>query len=118
MTTTEKDILINVRNIVTELLVDLVATGNKLTDAKRDITNLGNNYFRENQNMIHSCSIPNILERIASMQQYLCDCEDAINYNLDNLCEEHEWTDDEIDVHPEKSLQITYCRKCDVSKKQ
>lgn len=29
----------------------------------------------------------------------------------------HEWTDDYIDIHPEKMIRIFYCIKCEYTKK-
>ena len=38
-----------------------------------------------------------------------------INYQLGQLCE-HEYEEDEIDVSPDKSIKIEYCKICEYSK--
>ena len=40
-----------------------------------------------------------------------------ISEQLEDACKCHEYIHDTIDIDPEKSGKITYCKKCDVSKK-
>lgn len=39
-----------------------------------------------------------------------------INTELHKLCN-HEWKEDLIDITPDKSKHIIYCRKCELTKK-
>lgn len=39
-----------------------------------------------------------------------------INKKINELCE-HIWIDDMIDITPDKSIYITYCTKCELTKK-
>lgn len=39
-----------------------------------------------------------------------------INKKINELCE-HMWVDDMVDITPDKSIYITYCSKCELTKK-
>lgn len=44
-----------------------------------------------------------------AVQENARECEKA------QACD-HEWVDDDIDLHPERSQRITYCAKCETTK--
>ena len=46
----------------------------------------------------------------------MTDYKNIVEHKLNNICQ-HEWFDDNIDITPERSQCITYCRLCEVSKK-
>ena len=112
----EKNILIDLRTTMQTLTKAIEQSKTQIFKINEDIKQLDNNYFVETSSIIHSCSNNDILSRLQSLQYFLFDCEDILSNNIDNICD-HEWTDDEIDITPERSASITYCRKCDVSKK-
>jgi hypothetical protein len=46
----------------------------------------------------------------------LTDYKNIVEHKLNNICK-HEWIYDHIDIGPESSQSITYCRLCEISKK-
>jgi hypothetical protein len=41
--------------------------------------------------------------------------KNIVEDKLNNICN-HEWVDDYIDIDPDRSQKITYCRLCEVTK--
>lgn len=83
---------------------------------KNDISKFDNNYFIEHPEVIskfHSLFCSNSLYQLKEKIQNF---EDIVNTNIINACE-HEWVDDYIDIDLDKSMNITYCKKCETSKK-
>ena len=81
-----------------------------------DISKIDNNYFIEHPDVIskfHSLFCSNSLYKLKEQIQNF---EDIVNANIINACE-HELIDDYIDINCEKSMNITYCKKCETSKK-
>lgn len=104
------DILSNIDNIISHRV--------RIQKIKNSINNLNNNYFEVKDNEL--------------LLQYLNEYDDKDNYEkiinkletlknyvgnkITNRCE-HEWVNDLIDIDPDRSQEICYCIKCDVTKR-
>lgn len=105
------DIFSNIEQIKTSRL--------RIQKIKNSIKNLNNNYFDvkcndpflvEYLNMFDDTNINNDISRnLDILKTY-------IQYKLDNKCT-HEWVNDTIDIDPDRSQDICYCIKCEVTKK-
>ena len=95
----------NINDVIFEKVLDIY---------EKDISNLDNNYFIEDKTVIEVKII--VENRIALLVKQLYYYETIINNKLNNICE-HEWITDDIDIDPERSTKITYCKCCEVSKK-
>ena len=113
----EKIILKNMSNTVNIFLTTLTQTKCYMYDIKNDANNLNNNYFLED--------IDNIFNKLVNLfdEEVLNDLiKDLHKFNtliidkIDNCCN-HEWIEDLIDINPDQSQIITYCRLCEISKK-
>jgi hypothetical protein len=82
-----------------------------------DISNISidNNYFTEHHEVVTEF---HNLFNFHSLHKFKCKLSqyyDIINNIKINECD-HEWIDDYIDINCEKSMSITYCKKCETSK--
>jgi len=115
----EFDILMNIYADLCNNQEHIQFSKQKMVKIITDINNIGNNYFDTKVN-----------DRV--FQDYISIYNDDNTYqtlinNLDNLklfikdlinnkCE-HEWIDDLIDIDPDRTQNICYCVKCEVTKK-
>lgn len=129
---TERDILLNIYADVSNNLEHIKTSRTNLLKIKGDILNLNNNYFdavAEGSISNHSNDIKNnsyLLNDYMKMYDDISTYQELIT-NLENLkthlkqlikhnCE-HNWVHDYIDIDPDRSKQIFYCSKCEITKK-
>jgi len=114
---TEKEILISIDKLIDDLLNNIYNAKSNITYVKRAINVLDNNYFIEDKDNVYS-QLVNIFDSIAvsDLTRAMTDYKNIVEHKLNNICQ-HEWIDDNIDITPERSQNITYCRLCELSKK-
>lgn len=103
------DILSNIENITAHRL--------KIEKIKESIKNLNNNYFENNYNesllqylnMFEEYDETYLIDKLVILKKYIRD-------KIINKCD-HNWINDVIDIDPDRSQQICYCIKCEVTKK-
>ena len=114
---TENDILLNIYKTTNNFLIQIYETRINVSRIKYDISNLDNTFFMQDKNNIY----PNLLDAFdeASLEiltQKLLTNKNIVEDKLNNICA-HEWISDYIDIAPEISQQICYCRLCEITKK-
>jgi hypothetical protein len=112
----EKDILLNINQTITELLNNICDYNLKFNIIKENILFLDNNYFTKDNNKKETVISKVFDNRIELFTQYLLNYKNIVEDNLQNICN-HEWVEDEIDINPDNSQKITYCRLCEVTKR-
>jgi hypothetical protein len=114
---TEKEILENLNNIMSTLINNIYKAKMNMAYVTRSVSLLDNNYFVEDNEKIYS-KIQNMFDsnELGDLTSLLSHYKYIVENKINNICE-HEWIDDDIDIHPELSQRITYCKYCDVSKK-
>jgi hypothetical protein len=100
---TEKEILLTIESLIEGLLNNIYSAKSNITYVKRAINVLDNNYFIEDKDEVYS-QLENIFDSIA-----VSDLTSALT-DYKNIVEH-------IDIGPESSQSITYCRLCEISKK-
>jgi hypothetical protein len=114
---TEKEILLTIESLIEGLLNNIYNAKSNITYVKRAINVLDNNYFIEDKDEVYS-QLENIFDSIAvsDLTRAMTDYKNIVEHKLNNICQ-HEWIDDNIDITPERTQCITYCRLCEISKK-
>ena len=114
---TEKEILLTIESLIEGLLNNIYNAKSNITYVKRAINVLDNNYFIEDKDEVYS-QLENIFDSIAvsDLTSALTDYKNIVEHKLNNICQ-HEWIDDNIDITSDRCQTITYCRLCELSKK-
>jgi hypothetical protein len=114
---TEKEILLSIDKLIDDLLNNIYSSKSNITYVKRAINVLDNNYFIEDKDDVYS-QLVNIFDSVtvSDLTRIMTDYKNIVEHKLNNICN-HEWIDDHIDIGPDNSQTITYCRLCEVSKK-
>jgi hypothetical protein len=113
----EKDILLNMYRTSYRFLIQLYETRINLANIKRDIGNLDNNYFEEDKDHLYD-NLLTIFDELSleELSELLSHYKNVVEDKLNNICA-HEWIHDDIDIGPETSQRICYCKLCEISKK-
>jgi len=113
----EGDILIDINDMVYKFLIGLYETKISISQIKNDIKFLDNNFFLEENDNIYG-KLLNLFDEdaIYDLIQDISQFKNIVTNKLDNVCN-HEWINDYIDIDPDKSLPICYCKHCEISKK-
>ncbi len=113
----EKDILLNMYKTTYEFLIHLYETKINMANIKRDVNNLDNNYFEEDKYNIYT-QLLDIFDEVYmdDLIKILSSYKNNVESTLNNTCS-HEWVYDDIDIGPEKSQRICYCKLCEITKK-
>ena len=113
----EKEILLSIETLIEGLLNNIYSAKSNITYVKRAINVLDNNYFIEDKDDVYS-QLVNIFDSVtvSNLTNVMTDYKNIVEHKLNNICQ-HEWIDDNIDITPERSQCITYCRLCELSKK-
>ena len=113
----EKNILIHINETVYNFLLTLNETKSSIAEIKNDINDLNNNFFLEDKNNIYIKLLKLFNEEsIFDLIQELNKFNKLVSEKIDHCCN-HEWVEDLIDLNPEMSQKIFYCKKCEVSMK-
>lgn len=111
----EHTILNNIHETTNKLLIML----NEIRESKQkianDVKNLDNNFFIEKtdifdkfNDLFDDYTLNGFVEEIDIY------CKD-IRETMDNICLNHEYIEDYIDINIDKDQKIWYCKKCHVS---
>lgn len=113
----EKDILLNMYQLSNNFLKQLYETRINIADIKRDICKLDNNYFEEDKDHLYA-NLLTIFDELSleELTELLTHYKNVVENKLNNICV-HEWIYDDIDIGPETSQRICYCKLCEISKK-
>lgn len=109
--------------IVNEMLEFTQSVGNFLKNIQnvknkilKKITELDNNYFTKNSELLSRFN--HLFDKLTT-NDLIDETIDFTNYANDILltsCHNHEYIDDLIDIDVDRSLKVTYCRICEVTK--
>jgi hypothetical protein len=120
---TEQSILNDIHENISAALLKVceikkdIETKNALNNIKNNVKNLDNNYFFQDKDDIYDKFLDffgkdGMLFKIIKI---LNNYKDNIEDKLTNICQ-HDWIHDEIDICPERTQIITYCKKCEITK--
>ena len=115
----EFDILIDIYANLSHNLEHIKSFKNNIIRIKNNITGLDNNYFEtqcasrlltEYMNMFDSIETYNeVINNLDTLKLF-------IKNKINTICN-HEWVHDTIDIDLERTKNICYCVKCEVTKK-
>lgn len=113
----EMCILINIQYHLDNLLKNLNNTNVDVELIKNNVKNLNNTYFTNDKQQIISQFLT-IFDKglVDEFKDYVSQYKNIIDNKINNSCA-HEWVTDLIDITPDKSQYICYCRFCEVTKK-
>ena len=105
-----KDLIINIKNIKD--------TKSRLDKIKDNIKTHDNNFFdiKCNDELLQYINVFENQEIYDDLIINLEVLKNEIQTHIKNNCE-HEWINDSIDIDPDRSRDICYCVKCDLTKK-
>jgi hypothetical protein len=114
----EHYILLNIQHHLNILLTNLKNTNVDVELIKTNINKLNNNYFTTNNNEQISIQFLTIFENglFNDFTNYLEQYKIIIDDKINNICR-HEWVTDLIDITPDRSQYICYCRLCEITKR-
>ena len=82
---------------------------------ENEITKLtNNNIFENNPSILHHFYKLMNIKTLNELKNKITEYADILEKNT--ICD-HEWIDDYIDITPDRSMPITYCEKCEATKK-
>jgi archaellum component FlaC len=115
----EIDIIMNMYIDVTNNIEHIKNSRTRILKIVNDIKDIDNNYFdvycnyelfKTYLNMYNdSEEYNNLINNLETLKKFF-------EYEIKNKCE-HEWTNDLIDIDPDRSQEICYCVKCEITKK-
>lgn len=114
--------MVNEVNIILDIYGDIInkiehikSSRLRLENIKNNIKSLNNNYFETKCNdvifyqYLQLFDDVNILENLEILKK-------SFEEKLCTICD-HEWVNDLIDIDPDRSKEICYCLKCEITKK-
>jgi hypothetical protein len=113
---TEKDILYKMRNLASDFMIMIYQCKLELADINNNVLELDNTYFNEHSEVLNRLNAIFSQKELSNLSFLLQDFKGYVDFKLDTTCQ-HEWTNDEIDIDPDRSQRITYCRLCEISKR-
>lgn len=115
----EFDILIDIYADLSNNLEHIKSSKNNMLRIKNCITGLDNNYFDTNFDSRLLTEYMNMFDSIETYNELINNLDTLklfIKNKISNICN-HEWVYDTIDINPDRSQNICYCVKCEVTKK-
>ena len=114
---TEKNILLEIDTTILLFLNNINDMKKKFNEIKLSVKKLDNNYFYQDQKNVYN-QLLDIFEgpSIQNLTHRLTKCKHSVDHNIKIICQ-HDWVHDLIDITPDKSQQICYCKNCEVTKK-
>jgi hypothetical protein len=113
---TESDILYKMRVLASDFMIMIYQSKLDLIQINENINKLDNTYFQEHQELLRRLNAIFDQKELTDLAFLLQDFKAYADFKIDTLCN-HEWVKDEIDITPDRSQQITYCKLCEISKK-
>ena len=115
----EIDILLNIYKDLICNIENIKSSKSRNDKIKDNINLLDNNFFDNNCNDDLFNQYVNIFDNTELYNGLITNLETLTNYihsHIKNTCD-HEWINDSIDIGPDRSQDICYCVKCEVTKK-
>ena len=115
----EIDTLMNMYVDVTNNIEHIKNSKTRMIKIVNDINEHDNNYFDVNCNYELFKTYLNMYNNTEEYDDLIKNLETLktfFEHQIKNKCE-HEWTTDLIDIDPDRSQEICYCVKCDVTKR-
>ena len=117
--TTKNPLLLELDMIVYTLLSDIYKSQSKMCEIKHQLLN----YEFEEDELIYKKILDFVdgehIQKIKrKLSKYVNEIERAANLDDDNenVCRDHQWVTDLIDITPDTSQTICYCLKCEATK--
>ena len=115
----EKVILQDIFHVLHQLIYQQINLKHKMAHIKNKIKSLNNDYFeiKCNSHLLKEfldCYDDN--EMNVNITDNLKVLLSYINILIEQTCD-HEWVIDTIDIDPDRSREICYCIKCEITKK-
>ena len=113
-------------DILTDIYADLINYIEHIQTSRKRIMNItnrirvfDNNYFEIICNDDTLNRYLNVFDNVSECNELICDLhrlKDNIKDKIKDKCE-HNWVNDTIDINPDSSKNISYCVKCEITKK-
>lgn len=117
--TTEFDIMLNIYTDLCNSIEHIKSSKTKINNIKKSINSLNNNFFdiKCNDHLFSQYIVmfdddKSYNELIANLEALKDDFELKIKHRCN-----HEWVKDLIDIGPDKTKEICYCSKCEITKR-
>lgn len=111
----EFKILIDLHTIISDNIEHLNNTKNRISNIKKRINGVNNTYFNMYGTFLVDILSNETKDDYDSSLKYFEEIKTHIETKIQTLCK-HEWVNDYIDLDPDKSRNICYCVKCEVTK--
>jgi hypothetical protein len=113
---TEKEILYKMRSLVSDFMIMIYQSKIDLSIINNDINTIDNTYFYEHPEILKRLNSIFNQKELQELSFLLQDFKGYVDFKLDTLCE-HEWINDMIDITPDRSQQIIYCKLCQITRR-
>lgn len=111
----EFKILIDLHTIISDNIEHLNNTKNRISNIKKRINGVNNTYFNMYGTFLVDMLSNETKDDYDNSLKYFEEIKTHIETKIQTLCK-HEWVNDYIDLDPDKSRNICYCVKCEVTK--
>lgn len=111
----EFKILIDLHTIISDNIEHLNNTKNRISNIKKRINGVNNTYFNMYGTFLVDMLSNETKDDYDNSLKYFEEIKTHIETKIQTLCK-HEWANDYIDLDPDKSCNICYCIKCEVTK--
>lgn len=115
----ETDILLSLFKDLHCNIENIKASKNRVIQIKNSINSLNNNFFEVNCNDRLLTQYLHMFDDTETYNESITNLETLIKYvenHIKNKCN-HEWIKDLIDIDPDRSKEICYCVKCEITQK-
>lgn len=115
----EFDILLNLFKDLHCNIEHIKSCKNRVVQIKNSINSLNNNFFEVNFDDTLLTQYLNMFDDTEIYNESIINLETLIKhveYHIKNKCN-HEWIKDLIDIDPDRSKEICYCVKCEITQK-
>lgn len=113
---TESTILYKMRGLVSDFMIMIYQCKLDLAEINGNITQLDNTYFHEHPEILKRLNSIFNQKELTDLSFLLQDFKAYADFKLDTICD-HEWIHDEIDVTPDRSQKIIYCKLCEITRR-
>lgn len=113
---TEKEILYKIKCLVSDFMIMIYQSKLDLNEITTNINSLDNTYFYEHPEILKRLNSIFNQKDLQELSFLLQDFKGYVDFKLDTLCQ-HEWIDDQIDITPDRSQKIIYCKLCEITRR-
>jgi len=115
----EIDILTDIYGDVINHIEYIKTSRKRMMNIKNSIQFFDNNYFEIICNDELLKRYLNMFDNVKEFNELICHLhrlKDSVKDKIKDKCEHH-WVNDTIDINPDSSKNISYCVKCEITKK-